>query len=307
MAGEGLDVIAVGNLNMDLIGRTERLPTKDEKLLFQEFTISPGGGAANFAVACSRLGLRVGFVGRVGEDEFGLRVLSSLRKEGIDLTQVKTVKAPTGIVFSLSTSRGDHFLVAYRGANKFLSPADIPQRYLAQARLVHASSVERELALAVGSRAKRAGVTRSLDLGAELSVLPKRELHEVFGLFDLCFLNRRAYKQVFRERPTKRGLVKNFPSGLKALAVTLGPRGAMVSDGSQAFWAPSFRVNVKDTTGAGDAFAAAFVEAWLRGAGLKEALRRGLAGAALKIQHTGAREGLPTAEELRRFLNRAMV
>jgi len=306
MAGrKKLDVVAVGNLNIDLIGRADRLPAKDEKLLLQELTLSPGGGAANFAVGCSRLGLKVGFVGRVGNDEFGLKVLASLRREGIDLSRVKIVRAPTGIVFSLSTLRGDHFLVAHRGANAFLSPADVAKDYLKQARLVHASSVTTRVALAVGSRARRLGILSSLDLGAELSALPKRKLEEILGLFDLCFLNRRAYKEIFGEKPTKRGLVKNFPSGLKVLAVTLGPRGAMACNGRRAFQAPSFKVNIKDTTGAGDAFAAAFVAAWLQGADLEKALKHGLAGAALKIQHVGARKGLPTAKELQEFLRRA--
>lgn len=297
-----LDLIAVGNLNIDLIGKIKRLPTREEKLLLEEFARHPGGGAANFAVACSRLGLKSGFIGCVGDDELGVEILADLERENVDKTHVKIVDAPTGLVFALSTPRGDHFLVAYRGANLSLKPEDIADDYARKAKLLHASSVTPEIALAVGSKAEKYGLLASLDLGAELAELKMNELLEIIELFDICFMNRRTYKKVFGERPSRRGILKNFPEGLEVLAVTMGAEGAMATDGESTISGPSYRVEVRDSTGAGDAFAAAFDVVWLRGGDLGKAIRYALAEAAIKIQHIGAREGLPTMEELEEFV-----
>ena len=97
-----LDVVAVGNLNIDLICKMKRLPGRDEKLLMEEFARRLGGGAANFAVACSKLGLRSGFIGCVGNDEFGREILEDLRREKVDTSHIGVVGAPTGLVFSFS-------------------------------------------------------------------------------------------------------------------------------------------------------------------------------------------------------------
>jgi ribokinase len=297
-----LDIVAIGNLNIDLIGKVKRLPMRDEKLLLKELVRRPGGGAANFAVACSRLGLKSGLIGCVGSDEFGRDVLSDLRREKVDTTYVKMVDAPTGLVFALSTLEGDHFLVAHRGANLSLKPADIDNDYIKGAKLLHASSVVPEIALAVSSKARKCRIQTSLDVGAELAGLEKGKLLKIVELFDICFLNRRSYKNVFRERPSKSGILKNFPSGLKLLVVTMGARGAIVTDGERAISAPAYKVKVRDSTGAGDAFAAAFDAVWMRTGVLEEALKYALAEAAIKIQHVGAREGLPTMKELKSFM-----
>lgn len=297
-----LDLIAVGNLNIDLIGKIKKLPARDEKLLLEEFARRPGGGAANFAVACSRLGLKSGLIGCVGSDEFGMEILSDLERENVDKTHVKIVDAPTGLVFALSTPKGDHFLVAYRGANLSLKPDDIDDDYVRKAKLLHASSVTPEVALAVGSKAEKYGLLASLDLGAELAELKMGKLLEIIELFDIFFMNLRTYKKVFRERPSKRGILKNFPEGLEVLVVTMGARGAIVTDGKSVASGPSYRVEVRDSTGAGDAFAAAFDVVWLRGGDLEKAIKYALAEAAIKIQHLGAREGLPTMEELEEFV-----
>lgn len=297
-----MDVIAVGNLNVDLICKVDRLPRRDEKLLTEEFIKRPGGGAANFAVACSKLGLRSGFIGCVGDDALGKEVLEDLRQNDVDTSRIKVVAAPTGMVLSLSTRMGDHFLVAYRGANLHLKPEDVNEDYLKDAKLVHASSVVGEVAKAVGSKARELGILASLDVGAELTALEKGKLLRILGLFDICFMNRRAYKNIFEAGPHRAGLLKDFPKGLGVLVITLGPRGAMATDGENVFFKPAHRVEVKDTTGAGDAFAAAFDAIWMQSGDVEKALTYAVAEAAIKIQHIGAREGLPTMKELEEFV-----
>lgn len=297
-----LDVVAVGNLNIDLICKMKRLPGRDEKLLMEEFARRLGGGAANFAVACSKLGLRSGLVGCVGDDEFGREILEDLRREKVDTSRIKVVGAPTGLVFSFSTPKGDHFLAAYRGANLHLKPEDIDDEYIKGVKLVHASSVAPEVAMAVGSEARKLGVLASLDLGAELAELNRRKLLKALELIDICFMNRRVYRKIFKAKPSKGGILKNFPGGFKILVVTMGPKGALATDGAQVVFSPAHKVKIRDTTGAGDAFAAAFDTVWLQSGDIERAIKYAAAEAAIKIQHVGGREGLPTFKELEEFV-----
>jgi len=115
-------------------------------------------------------------------------------------------------------------------------------------------------------------------------------------------MNRRSYKKAFGEAPSKRGVLKNFPPNIEALVVTMADRGAMATDGSRVIVRPPYKVKVKDSTGAGDAFAAAFDVVWLQSRDIEKSIKYALAEAAIKIQHIGAREGLPTMEEVEEFI-----
>lgn len=302
-----LDVIAVGNLNVDLIGMIDRLPRTDEKTLMEKMVISPGGGGANFAVACSKLGLKVGFVGCVGKDEFGDLILEKFRAEKIDISHIRRVAAPTGIAIVLSTSKGEHILVSHRGANLSLKLADISNEYLKTAKLIHVSSKPPKISRAIAIKAKKLGMHASIDIGAELFKLKIKELSDVISGYTTCFLNAKGFKRIFRNRPSRKTILQKFPSGIKNLVVTLGPKGAVASDGKEIIFCNPPRVKVKDTTGAGDAFAAAFDAIWLRDHDLERSLVYAVAEATIKVQYIGAQEGLPEMDELEKFVEKNKI
>jgi ribokinase len=304
MAPVELDVIAVGNLNMDLIGMMDRLPMADEKALMDKMVLSLGGGGANFAVACSRLGLKVGFIGCVGKDSFGDLVIEKFLAEKIDTSQIKRVAAPTGLAIVLSTHKGEHILVSYRGANLSLKPGDINGEYIKNAKLVHVSSKPPKISKAVVLKAKKLGIDASIDIGAELLKLKNKELSSAIEGYTNCFLNARGFERIFKEKPSKKTIIRRFPGGIKNLVVTLGPKGAVASDGEDFFFCRPPKVNARDTTGAGDAFAAAFNAVWLRDRDIEKSLVYAVAEAAIKVQHVGAQEGLPKMDELEKFVKR---
>ena len=80
-----MDVIAVGNANLDLIATVDKLPGLDEKVIIHKLQEFPGGSASNYAVSISRLGMKSGFIGRVGSDEQGRFLINSLKKDGVDV------------------------------------------------------------------------------------------------------------------------------------------------------------------------------------------------------------------------------
>lgn len=300
-------IISVGNLNVDFIGKLEKLPRTDEKVLLNEFNQGPGGGAANFAVACSKLGMESRLIGCVGDDNLGRDILEDLKRSRVEISSVRKVQAPTGVAIILLTSENKRLLIENRGANSYLEPSNLKEDYLDEASLVHASSVTPEIATAIGEKTRGFDIRTSLDFGAELSKLSKKELLKILRNFDICFMNGETFENIFEKKADEENVGENLPDGLEILAVTLGPEGAIVSSGEKTISSPSYEVEVKDTTGGGDTFAAVFDKFILDGSGLEESLKYATAGGALQVQKLGGREGLPTLEQLTEFVESNFV
>lgn len=296
-------VVSVGNLNIDLIGKLQTIPKSDEKTLLNEFGRYPGGGGANFAAASEKVGLDASFIGCVGEDVFGEKTIQDLQESGVDTSNVRKVEASTGFAFIFLTPKYERLLIEHRGANSYLEPSDMDKEYLKDAELVHASSVTSELAKDIGKKAESLNIKSSLDLGAELTEARKEELFNILKFFDICFMNGETFEDIFQKKPTEENILKQSPSHIENFVVTLGSKGAIVTDNEETFSSPRFEVEAKDTTGAGDVFAAVFDKYYLENTPLEKAIKYASAAAAIKIQHMGAREGLPSEEEIKKFVS----
>lgn len=297
-----MEIISIGNLNIDLIGKLAEAPRPDKKVLLDEFNRRPGGGAANFAVACTKLGLNTTFVGSIGKDSFGEEILTDLKERGVETSHVKKSDALTGFAFVFTTPENERFLIEHRGANSNLKTSDVKDKLLEKAGLLHASSVTPEMAADIGEKAGKHKIKTSLDLGAELTKVEKERLSKILEFYDICFMNEGTFEDIFGVKATEENVLGYFPRGLESLVVTLGSRGALATDGEEIIAGPTYDVDVKDATGAGDAFAAAFDMLILENASLREAINYATAEATIKVQHVGGRIGLPTKEELKNFM-----
>ncbi|MEJ5293532.1 MAG: carbohydrate kinase family protein [Candidatus Methanosuratincola sp.] len=285
-------VISVGNINIDISFYTPRFPEKDSEIEAEGFSVSHGGGAANFATGISRLGIECGIVGCVGRDRFGMDAVASLREEGVWTQNVLECDTETGTVGTIvERGGGTRTMIAWRGANRMLLEA-VRRADLSGSRHVHISNVPREVLFEVMERKGKARV--SFDPGGSAGLYDPEDLEGV----DFILLNESELRKIVGD---ERGTGK-----LLAVAGTVvekqGARGATLYMEGSVIRSPAFKADVVDTTGAGDAFDAGFVSALLYGNGLEAALRWGCAAAALKIQRKGAREGLPRLERLLSFL-----
>ena len=175
-------------------------------------------------------------------------------------------------------------------------------QYVSKARVLHLASVKLEVLDSAARACESVGVSLSLDLSGEIASLGFNELYERLRKCRFLFLNSREFKALTGLNPSL-DLVERFARKTESLtSVKLGEKGVIVSDGRETFRVPAFKVEVVDTTGAGDAYAAGFTYAFLSGFSLEECGRIGNAVAALKIRREGAREGLPTLGELEEFL-----
>ena len=289
-----LDVLAVGNINVDMSFFVEGMPKPDDETFARDFAVFQGGSAANFAVGAARLGLRTGILGCVGADPLGREALRLLKEEKVSTDLVRVSKERrTGTVCVLVEESGVRRMIAYRGANEELEP--LVKEEIPQARFVQLCNVSREVLGAVLRR--KGGSKVILDPGGGSKDLRIEDLRGV----DLLFVNELESRNL-TGADYERGS-EILSEHVDTVVVKLGSRGAFMRYGEDRAYQEAFRVRVVDTTGAGDAFNAGFVAALCNGKSREEGLLWGTGVAALKIQSKGARAGLPTLKDLTAFLH----
>ena len=252
------------------------LPAPGETLLVQGTRREAGGKGGNQAVALARLGSTVSFVSAVGADGDGTWSLEQLRAEGVDVSGVAVVDAPTGLAVVLVDPRGENSIVVSAGANAHVTS---PERLDADVLLL-SLEVPLDAVAAAARTARRGGVPVVLNT-APAHDLPAELLADV----DVLVVNETEWDALGRRAPG-------------TVVVTRGGEGCLVVAGGEERSFPAVPVEVVDTTGAGDCFAAAL--AWGIGsrAPLEEAVRFASRAAALSVTAHGARGGLPRYAEV---------
>ena len=293
------DLLVVGSANADLVIGVERRPAAGETVLGSDLAVHPGGKGANQAVAAARLGARTALLARVGDDAHGRLLLDAQRAAGVDTTGVLVGGAPTGVALITVDPSGDNSIVVSPGANARLTPEDVRAAagLLTRARVVSAqlevpleTVVEAVRQLAPGSR-------------FVLNPSPPRPLpQELLDACDPLIVNEHEARVILgagqagsTPEDWARALLARGP---RSVVVTLGAEGALVASAEGLTRVPSVAVDAVDTTGAGDAFAAAL--AWRLGTGvpLAEAAAYAARVGAAAVTKPGAQESYPTAAEV---------
>lgn len=284
-------ITVVGSINMDLVTITSQVPQIGETLLGDHFQMNPGGKGANQAVAAARLGADVRMIGCVGEDSFGEQILQHLTNEGIDISDVETVTGHTATA-SITVSNGDNSIIVVPAANHQVTAAFVESK-----RDVIADSdillVQLEILLEGVQKAveiaKENGVTVILN-PAPIQKLPL-ELIQAADYLTPNEHEQTLLKQVIGEDELRGKLI-----------VTLGSQGVSILEGSKDINVPAYKINVVDTTGAGDSFNGGLAFALSKGITLEEACHYGNAVAALSTTKLGAQTGMPTGAEVEAFI-----
>jgi 2-dehydro-3-deoxygluconokinase len=271
------------------------------------FTRAFGGDVLNALVAASRLGLATGFISRVGNDPFGPGLLAAWQAEGIDTTQAPLVEGENGVYF-ISVGEGGEREFTYRrlgSAASHLCPEDLEPEYLAEARGLLLSGITQALSpsaqaatLRAAELARASGLLVAFDpnyrprlwAGRGGLEAARRALAELLPLVDVLLPSFPADLALWGlehlDPPAAlRALLQRVPRvGLKA-----GAEGAWLGwEGRSLHVPPAFPRQVRDTTGAGDAWNGAFLHGLLRGQGPFEAALRANHVAAAKLAYRGA-------------------
>ena len=303
-----MDVVVVGELNADLVlTGLPSLPAYGEVRLAKDMRFALGSSSAIFACNLARLGVQVGFVGKLGADETGDFLLRCLRDRGVDTSQItQSPSGRTGICVVMSFPH-EYAMASYPGIRETFCLEDVNLDYVRTAKHMHMSSYYLQPALRPGCgklfrAAKEAGMTTSLDPDFDPSGKWNGGIHELLPYVDIFLPNELEATRISGETDVTAAL--NHLSGLsKTVVVKCGAKGALTKCGERAVAASGFSVQPVDTTGAGDSFNAGFVSQFIRGAPLPDCAAWGNACGALSTRALGGLEGFPTRNEVEQFFS----
>jgi sugar/nucleoside kinase (ribokinase family) len=303
-------VLVVGEINIDLICQGyHAFPSPGREVLVDDFRMVLGSASAICAMGLARLGTPVAFFGKVGDDPAGHFCLDAMRARGIDLDAVVVDPGlKTGVTVAI-TSTVDRALVSFLGSIASMSERDVPRALFSRADHVHVSSFYLQEALRPGVEklfrdARTAGLTTSLDPGFDPSEQWDPDLIDTLRSVDVFFPNEVELRGLSGSDDPEEA-VRRLQKGATRVQVVakLGARGAMAIDGGgRPVHVPAPRVEVTDTTGAGDSFDAGFLHAWLEGAELNDCLRLGVACGALSTRGLGGTATQPELAEARALM-----
>jgi len=300
-----LDVIALGDVNVDIIAHFPQYPAKGQDALATSTEIHCGGSAANTAIALARMGLRVGLIARVGPDSWALKALSCLEDAGVDPGGLqRDPAAMTGMMYIVVTPDGERTILGYRGANVLTQADQIKADYIRQSRFFHLSGYallsepQRSAAFLALEMACRYGLTVTLDPGMTISREARDAMRALLPTVDILLPNLPEARDLSGHHTPEDCVRALLEAGVRTVALKLGRKGCLIAEDGRLERIPGFRIQARDSTGAGDSFAAGFIAGLLGGLDLSGAAVLGNALGAMSTAQVGAATVFPKAREV---------
>jgi ribokinase len=289
-------VTVLGSMNMDIVVAVPELPGPGATALGPTARFAPGGKGANQAVAAARLGARVRMAGCAGADEFGARLLASLRAESVDTSAVRQVKeVPSGLALITVDPRGENMITVAAGANGAVGETEIvtaatdPGDVLVISAEIPVAAITAALARARGGTAigllnlapAPPGAAAIVAAGVDWLVVNEPEASEVLG------------RPVSGLEGARSAAADLAGAGARYAVVTAGAEGAAFAGPDGPGTVAGFRVSAVDSVGAGDTFVGALAAALGLGAPPGAAVRAACAAAAVAVTRPGTQEAMP--------------
>lgn len=302
----GGTILVAGAINTDLVAYVDRAPDAGETVTGQSFEMHGGGKGANQAVASARAGASVVMLGGVGQDAFGSARTTDLADEGIDTSRIQRFDdVPSGVALITVESTGENRIAYIPAATRSVAPEharqvveDVSPRLVLAANELSTACHE-----AVFSWAKER------EIPVVFNVAPySHDARDVLHLVDVLIVNRVEARALLGE-PDISMASEELGRALMALGVanvviTLGGDGVVGISSEGTLRIEGRKMDVVDTTGAGDTFCGAFSTRLLEGATFKEALTWGNIAGALAVTRRGAQSSIPTRDDIRNCLEK---
>lgn len=297
-----MDVIGVGDADVDIFMEVDHIPDRDEKLVARRVALEPGGMVANFLVAVRRLGTACGFHGPVGDDEFGSLTVADMEANGVDAsgTIVKAGERTYFCTVMLDESGEKSLVVAPTGC-MFPAPEDVSAAEIRRARHLHTTAAVQTTTEKALRLAKQYGLTTSLDVEAS-AVTRNDDVMSLLSYTDLLFVNQRAATLLGDTTSLEQAATTIVSAGPQIVCITMGAAGALITNGDILIRSEAFSVDVVDSTGAGDCFAGGFVHGFLQGWSLRDIGMVASAVGAISVTQIGGHAGAPTFADVKAFL-----
>lgn len=295
------NILVIGSANIDLTIHTDRMPKLGETVTGHGFSMNSGGKGANQAVAAAKLGRDVKFLGVIGNDTYGEKLLADLRKSGAVFEGITADGVPTGTA-CITVVNGDNFIVLNPGANDLLTPEIIEEK----AELIRKSDyVIMQLEIPVDSVLRAALIAKNAGTAVVLNPAPVKDLpDEIYRFTDIMIPN--EYEAMLltgistdNEQGCRAAVEDLRKKGVKTVIITLGDRGCVYNDGDRIIFHPAGKADVVDTTSAGDSFIGALCCKLASGNSLTESIDYATKVASVTVSRRGASESIPYAHEIK--------
>lgn len=327
MAETKFDVIGLGSCTMDLIFAVEdimRMEMVDRdnihkqyvaienssKLNVKKVKFFPGGSAANIACDLANIGFKTAYIGGIGTDSSGDTCLKDFEKHHVNTNGIKRFEneATATSVILINSNYKDRSILAYKGANDLFSSDDVPVEMLRNSRcFVWTSLTSKNAVDAIQKCIDIAKETNIIIAGApSISIIKnnKAAAERLLKQSHITSMNNEELEALTDESDVVLGMKKMFKWGLKIVNITMGKKGAWLSDGKSLIKTKPAKIHVMDTTGAGDATMSGIIYGYLENKSLHESAQIAAALSAMEIEAEGVRVGLPDAiGELQQFMN----
>jgi ribokinase len=296
----GPTVLVAGAINTDLVGRAVRSPEAGETVTGSSFAIFGGGKGANQAFAVARSGVRTAMLGAVGDDDFGRSRLSDLQAEGIGTDCVATRSdTSSGVALILVDESGENRILYVPGPTLSISVADAERAVDA----VQPALVLLTLEPPLDTAERLIELARHRSIPVVLNATPEPAVAVALAAqVDVLIVNETVASQILGISPGMfewpEVVRKLHELGPATVVATLGEHGALVWHDGGVEHVPAPRVDVVDTTGAGDSFCGAFAARLVRGDNPVTAARYGVAAGSLAVTVAGAQPSIPTEAEI---------
>lgn len=308
-----LDIVCVGSATIDnflTVHQKLKSITYGAKVLVKHLETHTGGGGSNSAVALSKLGLKVGYLGKLGDDDNAEILEEEFRHYGVSVLNKKKSKLHTDLAFILNSEQEkDRIIYVHKGSSGDLVLRDIPKldtKWFYLATLVGKSF---PVLIRLSKYAKRKGVKVLFNPSTYLARKGLRKLKPILKNADVVVLNREEAKLLLKAR---KGDVKYLLKSLKKhvkdiVVITNGPKKLYALHRNVVYSLQPPKIKVIHTAGAGDAFNSGFLFGIIKKYPFEEALKLGQANASSVIQHFGTKNKLLTGKEAKRLIGRLKI
>jgi ribokinase len=294
-------ISVLGIFVADISFSGEKIPSIGETILGDSYNIGPGGKGCNQAIAISRLGGKVNFISKLGQDDYGELAISKLKKDNIDTSKIIiSDKHQTGVAGILvDKNTGKNAINVIVGAPSTLKTDEIDLNVIKNSQIFLTQlEIPKETTFDCLKFAKDNGVTTILN-PAPASTLSK----EFFNYIDYFTPNETEAEfysgiKINNEKDAKLASDKLLKLGIKNIIITLGEKGLFYSDGKEEIFLKAISVKAIDTTGAGDAFNGGFAFSLFQGKKIKECLEIANKVAGLSTTKLGAGDGMPYSKDI---------
>jgi sugar/nucleoside kinase (ribokinase family) len=293
-----VDLVGVGLNATDTVIHLTEYPAPGSKVEYLHETVLPGGQTATTVVACQCWGLRTRYVGKLGDDHAARVHRAAFELAGVDARLVTVPGGASAKSLILVNNDGERTVLCRRDERVALKPGDLDREWIASARALHVDGYDTAAATLAAKWARAGGIPVIADLD---ETYPGVE--ELIDNIDYLIVSRDFPRRLTGEASLEYALTQiKARHGCLLTAATLGHDGVLAWDGAQFRHAAAYRVQVADTTGAGDIFHAGFIYGLLQGWQLEKQLDFACAAAALNCMSVGARGGIQPLDEIERLM-----